>query len=397
MKIALTLPHLPLSGVGTSIAIIEAGLSGAGYKVDVVITGNHVGGDLGFAEKSGWNLFFPGRGIRFLPERLKRIAEFLNSNEYSVVLNNTSAETQLVLPCLRSEILRVGVMRVLNPSALKHLAMNSAYLHTAVGISAEMTRVMEADSNIKAPVRLIPNCTCVKGGDLPLLSDRIKICYVGRISNPDKNVMILPRVAKSLKSSGVNFSLEIVGDGPARKNLERDFKRLVPGCANFKGLLPREEAQQVMSKSNFVLLPSFSEGLSNVMLEGMALGCVPVCSDIENFKWVLGDVADRLQCPLHVPEDYAQKIIHMFKNPDVYSATQLYLRERQLNLFTPETTVQGYQELINELKSEKKPDLPLPCDFAEMRIPKEYRRYCSPWWQLLQKAKDIIKKNAFGL
>ena len=390
MKIALTLPNLPLSGVGTSISIIEAGLSDVGNTVEVLITGHDVGDDLRFAEQSGWSLVFPGRGIRFLPHRLKRIMEFLNSNDYSIVINNTSAETQLILPCLKPEILRVGVMRVLNPSAMKHLAMNSEYLHATVGISEEMIRAMEADERIRAPVRLIPNCTRVKGGEFLQLIDHLRICYIGRLSNPDKNVNILPRIAKLLKASGVNFSIEIVGDGPAQQKLEKAFKRLASGCATFKGLLPREQAQQIMSNSHFVLLPSISEGLSNVMLEGMALGCVPVCSDIENFKWVLGEAADRLQCRLHRPEDYAERIAYMASNPDIYSATQLYLRERQQKLFTPERTVQGYLDLINELRSGHTRELPPPCDFEALQMPKEYRLYCSPAWHLLQKTKDMF-------
>lgn len=393
MKIAFTLPDLPVSGVGTSVGIIENGLTDAGYKVDIVITGHEVGNDLRFAEQSGWNLVLPGRGIRFLPQRLKRVAKLLNSNEYSIVINNTSAETQLILPYLRREILRVGVMRGLNPNALRYLSINSEYLHAVVGISTEMKRVMAEDARIKAPVWLISNCTRVKGGEFPRLGDRLQLCYVGRLSNPDKNVKIFPRIAKLLKNSGVKFSIEIAGDGPAQQWLEKEFKRLSVGDVKLHGVLSREQTQQIMSHSNFVLLPSISEGLSNVMLEGMALGCVPICSDIENFKWVLGEAADRLQCDLHNPEDYAQRIAYMSSHPDIYRATQLYLQKRQQNLFTPEHTVQGYLDLINELRSGGQRELPPSCDFEKLQIPKEYRLYCSPAWRLVQKAKDMIVRT----
>lgn len=388
MKIALTLPHLPLSGVGTSVAIIEKGLTDAGYKVDVVITGHEVGNDFQFAEKSGWNLVLPGRGIRYLPHRLKRVAEVINLNEYSMVINNTSIETHLILPCLKPEILRVAVMRVLNPDALSHLAINSEYLHAAVGISAEMTRVMLADTRIKAPVRLISNSTRVKGGEFPLLGDRLQLCSVGRLTNPDKNVKILPRIAKLLMNSGVNFSIEIVGDGPVRQWLEKEFKRLSVGDVKLHGELSREQTQQIMSHSNFVLLPSVREGLSNVMLEGMALGCVPVCSDIENFKWVLGVAFEHLKCGLDNPEDYAQRIAYLVGHPNVYQDTQHYLQKRQKKMFTPEQTVRGYLDLINELKSGKRRNLPPACDFGKLPIPNRYLLYCSPAWRLLQKIKD---------
>jgi len=390
MKIALTLPSLPLSGVGTSVGIIEAGLAAAGHDVDVVVTDHGVSRDLEYAKRLGWNLVFPGRGVRFLPHRLKRVLEWLNANGYSAVINNTSMETQLILPCLRPEILRVGVLRGLNPEARRHLSINSGYLHAAVAISAEMVRVMAEDANIRAPVRLIPNCTRVEGGEFPKLDEPLTICFVGRLSNRDKNVSILPRVAAALKASGVRFTLEIVGDGAERKALEKDFREVAPGCATINGTLPRERTQDIMSRSHFVMLPSISEGLSNVLLEGMALGCIPICSAIENFKWVLGDAAERLQCSTHDPGEYARRMIRMSSDPDLYRSTQQYLRERQQSLFTPERTVGGYLELIGELKNGAARELPPSCAFTSLRMPAEYRLYCSPVWRLLQKTRDAL-------
>jgi hypothetical protein len=80
----------------------------------------------------------------------------------------------------------------------------------------------------------------------------------------------------------------------------------------------------------------------------------------------------------------------MIKDPDIYRETQYYLRERQQNLFTPERTVQGYVDLINELKSGYNRELPPPCSFETLKIPREYQAYCSPAWRLLQRAKDMF-------
>ncbi|GEM_PF-2972986 len=389
-KIALTLPSLPLSGVGTSVAIIQKGLINAGFAVEMIITGHDPGNDVQYAQDKNISIKLPCVHERYLPRRLRLLAECLNSNGYDIILNNTSAETQLVLPCINPEILRVAVMRVLNPSALRHLAMNSNYLHAAVGISEEMTRSMAADSRIQPPVKLIPNCTLSRAETLPALSSRVKICYVGRLSIPDKNVLVLPDVVKMLICHGVSFSMDIVGDGPARKQLEGGFGGSFRSGVTFHGPLSREETQAIMVRSNFVLLPSVSEGLSNVMLDGMALGCVPVCSDIDNFKWVLGDAASQLQCRLHDPEDYARRIVFLARRPETYHEMQQYLRNRQQELFTPEKTTQGYINLIEGLSSGNARVLPPPVAFEKMRIPLEYRMYCTPAWRLAQKAKEIV-------
>jgi len=345
---------------------------------------------MAFAKHSGWRVELPGLGIRHLPDRLKRVAEFYNTKDFDAIINNTSTETQLVLPCLRPEILRASVMRGLNTSNLDVLAMNSDYLHAAVGISHEMTRVMAADLRIKAPVRLIPNCTTIKGGEFPKLNLPLKLCYVGRLSNPDKNVLIIPHIAALLKKEGIEFSLDMVGDGPARSKLEGDLAKLSMNDIFFHGSLPREETHRIMSHSHFVLLPSFREGLSNVMLEGMATGCVPICSDIDNFKWVLGNAADQLQCRIQQPEEYAHRIAYLASHPNAYLSLQEYLRGRQQGLFTPERTIQGYLDMINELTSGNGRALPSPFTFETMLIPRAYRLYCSPLWRLAQKAKDLF-------
>jgi glycosyltransferase involved in cell wall biosynthesis len=215
MRIAICLPALPLSGVGTSVGILCGGLKAAGYEVDVVVTGDRPGEDLQQAGTAGCNTILVGAGERFLLNRLRAMVDYLNHGSYDVVLNNTSMETQLVLPCLNSNLHRVSVLRVLNGDALQHIGINSAYLHTAVGISREMVKVMVSDHRIQAPVRLIPNCTSGTGGDFPRFNGRVEICYVGRLSIPDKNIMVLPDIARELNRRGVRFRLRIVGEGPA--------------------------------------------------------------------------------------------------------------------------------------------------------------------------------------
>jgi hypothetical protein len=126
------------------------------------------------------------------------------------------------------------------------------------------------------------------------------------------------------------------------------------------------------------------------MLEGMSTGCVPICSDIDNFRWVLGNVAPQLQCRLNNPEDYAGRIIYLSSDVDTYIEMQKYLRGRQQEMFTPERTIRGYLDMIIELTSRNARVLPPSCTFETMPIPRAYRLYCSPLWRLAQKAKDLF-------
>ena len=389
MKVALCIPHLPLSGVGTSVGILHDGLKEAGYEVDVIITGNSPGADLAYANTSGWNTILTGTGKRFLPDRMKGVVEQLNRGGYGILLNNMSMEAQLALPCLRRGLLRVGVMRGLNDDALWQVGVNSAYLHALVGISEEMVRVMTADRRIQSPVRLIPNCTRAVEGEPPRIGGRMEICYVGRLAAKDKNVMILPEIAAELRRRGAHFRLRIVGDGPDAGSLRASVRRLSLKEVEFCGAMEREAATGVLRSSHFTLLPSVSEGLSNVMLEGMATGCIPICSDIPNFRWVLGEAAEQLQCALNDPREYARRMLLLWEHRDSYMRLQASLHHRQREAFTPERTMGKYIDLFRELASGGARSLPPAFEFRALRMPWKYRVHCSPLWRVLQFAKDV--------
>ena len=76
---------------------------------------------------------------------------------------------------------------------------------------------------------------------------------------------------KTLKEDGVTAHLTIIGDGPDRdklQNLARDagVNDSISFCGAVEDIIP------YLQKSALFVLPSLSEGLSNVLLEAMACG-----------------------------------------------------------------------------------------------------------------------------
>ena len=367
MKIALTLPALSLGGVSMSVGILRDGLSRAGHDVDVIVTGTIRGDDFARARAENWSIHAINEGVRFLRERLQNLIGVLS--QYDVVINNTSIETQLVLPCLPAETLRVSVMRGQNEAALKNTLINSNGLDATVGVSQEVVQTLRKALDLRSPVFLIPNCTPVRGDELTPCSEPLRVVYVGRVANQDKNVLILPDVAAAMVRLGLQFTLTVAGDGPDLQALRRRCE--MTGVANrveCVGRVSREAAVGLLKTSHFVLLPSVYEGLSNVMLEGMAVGCVPITSDIENFSWVLGDVTSSLRAGLHQPEEYAAQLAALARAPDRYREIQAYLCRRQRECFAPEVTIRLYLELIEEVARIRDKAQFAPTPFCDLRI-----------------------------
>ena len=104
----------------------------------------------------------------------------------------------------------------------------------------------------------------------PLPAER-RLVWVGRVCE-EKGVPVLIDAAARLAREGLEFELELIGDGPllpeirariAREGLERRVRTL--GWANSDAVRARLAAAQVL------VLPSFAEGLPVVIMEALAL------------------------------------------------------------------------------------------------------------------------------
>lgn len=95
--------------------------------------------------------------------------------------------------------------------------------------------------------------------------ERPLLLTVSRLA-PEKNVSFLAQVLQAIPDA----SLAIVGDGPARADLERQFAGL---DANFIGYCKGEQLAAAYASSDVFVYASETETMGNVVLEGMAAGC----------------------------------------------------------------------------------------------------------------------------
>lgn len=97
------------------------------------------------------------------------------------------------------------------------------------------------------------------------------IC-IGRIA-PEKGYFGLLEALAALVARGVNFSLVVVGDGPASQNVKGYAAELgLSDHIRFEGALPEAETLMALSQSELLVLPSLMEGLPVVLVEALALG-----------------------------------------------------------------------------------------------------------------------------
>ncbi|MBZ5488854.1 glycosyltransferase family 1 protein [Halomonas aquamarina] len=94
--------------------------------------------------------------------------------------------------------------------------------------------------------------------------------YVGRLAL-EKNLTLLQETLQAMREVRPDMAQVIVGDGPARAQLEKALPE-----AHFTGFVEKEELARYYASADLFIFPSLSETWGNVVAEAMASGLAVV-------------------------------------------------------------------------------------------------------------------------
>ncbi len=124
--------------------------------------------------------------------------------------------------------------------------------------------------------------------------NEVVVSFVSRLVW-EKGLDVYADVIRRLERQGVPHRSMIVGDGPARDELEERLPNTV-----FTGFLEGEELAQAYASSDVFLFPSDTETFGNVTLEAMASGLPTICANAVGSRDLVSDGTTGRLCP---PED----------------------------------------------------------------------------------------------
>jgi len=137
---------------------------------------------------------------------------------------------------------------------------------------------------------------------------------VGRF-DPRNALADLLEAAAILKAEGRDFTVQVIGDGPARPVYERKAKSLdVWDRVEWLGLL-NEERPRFYREADVMAAPCVLASFGVVLLEALASGTPVVAADNVGFRQVIrGDVPGRF-VPPHDPAELARGIAEVLDDP----------------------------------------------------------------------------------
>lgn len=112
--------------------------------------------------------------------------------------------------------------------------------------------------------------------------ESLQILFVGRLVR-QKGIDYLLNALALLDD--VPYHLTLVGDGSARPALEQQAEQLgLVDSVTFTGWLPRNEVHEYYDQADIFTMPSHREGMSNAVLEAMAVGLPIVATAVSGNK-----------------------------------------------------------------------------------------------------------------
>ncbi|KAA3438552.1 glycosyltransferase family 4 protein [Rufibacter hautae] len=279
-------------GGGMEMALLRLGkyLQAQGMDVEITV----------FSERGAWFDQIGEAGLKSvflshsgLETKLQRTFHYLKAltyifrKKYDVILLNHTRYGQRAVPFLRrfSKTKTVSVLHNTDSSIFEIGLMHASSLDAVVAVGP----LVEELAKQWAPHSSIYQIR--NGVDLPqtlgLKEERqgkpFTLVFVGRLEHAQKGVFFLPEILETCLKQGLNLRLVIAGTGPDEDELKKLFqeKNLLE-AVRFAGSLQTIEVYQLLLSSHVMLMPSFFEGFSVVLLEALVCGCLPLVTRLEN-------------------------------------------------------------------------------------------------------------------
>jgi len=213
---------------------------------------------------------------------------------------------------------------------------------TAHGVPARALRVIP--NGVAAPAALDPATAAQLDRQLDLGPGPV-IAAVGRLA-PQKAHDRFLRAAATVHRAHPDARFLIVGDGALRSELEAQADRLGIACAiRFTGV--RDDAPELISRSDMLVFSSIWEGLSIAALEAMAAGVPVISTDVAGTAELLatgaGVVVD------HDDDALAEAIGGMIASPERRAAMGAEGRSLHFRRFSSVKMAERYADTYNDL------------------------------------------------
>jgi len=174
------------------------------------------------------------------------------------------------------------------------------------------------------------------------------IGYIGRLSE-EKGTLNFVKAIPEIINKNDNLQFLIGGDGQLRDEIEKYInEKNLNDKVKLAGWISHDQLPDYMNKLKLVVLPSYTEGLPNIMLEAMACGTPVLATPVGAIPDVIKDGETGFIMEDNSPECIARNVIRALnhQNLEQIAVNACKLIEKE---YTYEKAVEGYRKILEDL------------------------------------------------
>lgn len=171
---------------------------------------------------------------------------------------------------------------------------------------------------------------------------RIRVCFVGRLSNQKRPVLVLESMRALMRlgaRQGKTVELTVLGGGPFLEPMQvLAHRRGMAGAIRF--LPPDADVPALLAASDFLILPSANEGLALVLYEALLNGCIPISCDVGAQAEILPDALRVPSAPVAAVRGISRAVKTLIRDAAALAKTHAAVQSRWDRVIADQTAAE---------------------------------------------------------
>ncbi len=182
------------------------------------------------------------------------------------------------------------------------------------------------------------------------LDERSKLVgYIGRLSE-EKGVLNLIEAVPLVLKREEDIRFVICGDGILAGEIKKTIKaESLEAHVKLTGWIFHEDVPRYLNKFRILVLPSFTEGLPNIMLEAMACGTPVLATSVGAIPDIIMEGRTGFLLKSNDPKHIAERIVELLDKPEILEKVSINANSYVKENFNYEKTLESWKIIFSEL------------------------------------------------
>lgn len=168
--------------------------------------------------------------------------------------------------------------------------------------------------------------------------------YIGRFRHEKGILELMRAIPLVVRERDVRFV--IIGEGEMQKEMEEIIREEgVQGNVEMAGWVPHDQLPQHLNRLKLLVIPSYTEGLPNVLLEALSCGTPILATPVGSIPWIIRSGVNGYILSDNRPSTIAREILRVLNDPhlpQVVKRGEDTIREQ----FTEESILSTWKDIF---------------------------------------------------